>query len=576
MLYSSNRNVRLFCELNRDWTVEQTWCVDLFFASDDRDADAMGPIEILGVLNPSIEGSCIKSVDGVLLRANISEDTGSDLAVSRAKRWIETCVGEHEECRSTIPRTCPTRLLYINGLEDARLCTTSKFEAENYACLSHCWGGRPVLETTTATLQKYHDSIPWKDLPKTFQHAISFTYRLGIKYLWIDSLCILQDSAIDWQHEGSRMASIYEGAYVTLAASESPNAHAGCFRKTLDRSNSYCFQFEDSSGNDFAIYTRSVLQHHKEDTLMEVVLLQRPWTYQERLLSPRIIHFLDEELWFECRESTQCECSRRTLLDESRRKPDIRKLLQNSTSPRDLQIRWQDTIMEYSKKACNLTFPEDLFPAIQGLAKLMPQASGRYLAGHWEARLASSLLWLVTPVENSHLTKAIKWRAPSWSWASAMGWISWHPRAAVVCDADVRFTVISAKTVPKGSDPTGQSISGELVLKGTCIRGKVRCRDLDDPKIDAEYIDCTPPWSNGTRWDRPVGKHHLDGLNVILLSLHVNDDGTHTRMVLKKAHGQDDVYVRIGFFVELYEEGRSRESHLDEIHNEEQITVTIV
>ncbi|KAH7074901.1 heterokaryon incompatibility protein-domain-containing protein, partial [Paraphoma chrysanthemicola] len=442
---------------------------------------------------------------------------GSDLAVSRAKRWVETCFSEHEECRSTIPRTLPTRLLYINGPEEVRI----------------------------RRVKVYHERIPWKDLPKTFQHVISFTYRLGIKYLWIDSLCILQNSVEDWQHEGSRMASIYEGAHVTLAASFSPNAYAGCFRKTLDPSKSCCFQLEDTTGNNFAVYTRFILQHHMEGTLVGSVLSQRPWVYQERQLSPRIIHFLDEELWFECCETTQCECSRHT-------------------------------IEEYSKKACNLTFPEDLFPAIQGLAKLMPQASGRYLAGHWEAGLASSLHWLVIPLKDSHLTTAIKWRAPSWSWASAPGWTWWSVGAAFLRDAHACFTVISAKTVPKGLDPTGQLISGELVLNGTCIRGKVCCRELGAPTVDVGHIYPGPEWHTIIHWDRPRLQKLPDGLDVTLLLLYGRDNDIQKRVILKKAHDQDDVYERIGLYSATLPEEGSVESHLDGMHDEEQITVTIV
>jgi hypothetical protein len=102
-------------------------------------------------------------------------------------------------------------------------------ERADYACLSHCWGDAKALVTETATLYQYLDEIVWDQLPKTFQDAITFLRYLKIRYIWIDSLCIIQESEEDWLEHSGSMASIYSFAYITIAATRAANGSAGMF-----------------------------------------------------------------------------------------------------------------------------------------------------------------------------------------------------------------------------------------------------------------------------------------------------------------------------------------------------------
>jgi hypothetical protein len=114
---------------------------------------------------------------------------------------IETCISTHG-CGSTGENELPTRVIDISDPGSIRLVETN-LSMGKYVCLSHCWGGYQPLRTTQETLQSHLKAIPWAGFPKTYQDAIVFTRFLGVKYLWIDSLCIIQDDLDDWARESA-------------------------------------------------------------------------------------------------------------------------------------------------------------------------------------------------------------------------------------------------------------------------------------------------------------------------------------------------------------------------------------
>jgi hypothetical protein len=102
-------------------------------------------------------------------------------------------------------------------------------EPAKYATLSHCWGGNSPITTTTDTIKERKRKIPLDELPKTFKDAVIITRNLGLEHIWIDSLCILQDSTEDWEREAGNMSEIYTNCYVMIAADDASNCHGGCF-----------------------------------------------------------------------------------------------------------------------------------------------------------------------------------------------------------------------------------------------------------------------------------------------------------------------------------------------------------
>jgi hypothetical protein len=150
-----------------------------------------------------------------------------------AKSWLQDCLSKHSECCQETPNWLPTRLLKINesGGSMIRLILTKlKSPTEHpgpYLTLSHCWGKARFLTLTAHTLPQLLQGVDISELPKTFQDAANTTLFLGFDYLWIDSLCILQDSAEDWKVESAQMGDIYSNGICNLAATGSANGNGG-------------------------------------------------------------------------------------------------------------------------------------------------------------------------------------------------------------------------------------------------------------------------------------------------------------------------------------------------------------
>lgn len=167
-----------------------------------------------------------------------TRNTGSKQCLALASLWLETCVGKHATCDRPRPEALrnwkPNRLVYV-GLQDhdgLRLCEAGAIPTGvKYTTLSHCWGKqlerRPLMQQNLA---KWTEAIPDDVIKPTFKDAIKVTRSLGIQYMWIDSLCIIQDSRADWLHESSHMSKIYKYSYCSIAATAAEDDAAGCFR----------------------------------------------------------------------------------------------------------------------------------------------------------------------------------------------------------------------------------------------------------------------------------------------------------------------------------------------------------
>lgn len=149
--------------------------------------------------------------------------------------WLKDCQIDHSACKPSASRgTLPTRVIDVGSSDGGtvpRICETNGVTGD-YIALSHCWGGGQPLKTTKENISSMKTGIPWAKLPNTFQDAITVTRRLGLRYLWIDSLCIVQDDAQDWEREAANMAVIFESAYLTIAATAATNGSVCTFPKS--------------------------------------------------------------------------------------------------------------------------------------------------------------------------------------------------------------------------------------------------------------------------------------------------------------------------------------------------------
>jgi hypothetical protein len=194
--------------------------------------------------------------------------------------------------------------------------------------LSYCWGPSAPLKTTTANLEQHRQGIPFDDLPKTLQDAVTVTQGLGIRYLWIDALCIVQGDAADWEAESSKMGDVYSSAYVVIAASQAADCSQGFLDRRGGKERAPGKQ-STTDGIEVGLITNpnsaSVsrickrklgpseefvysCEHRHHTRIRQAPLNQRAWVLQENLLARRIVHFSDREMLWECVEGLRCEC----------------------------------------------------------------------------------------------------------------------------------------------------------------------------------------------------------------------------------------------------------------------------
>ncbi|KAH3909375.1 hypothetical protein HBI56_185760 [Parastagonospora nodorum] len=329
-----------------------------------------------------------------------------------------------------------------------------------------------MLRTTPATFTAFLQTIPWDTIPPSFQDAISFARKLALPFLWIDALCIIQDDAKDWQQQSSAMADIYQGAYLTLAATSSPNAGGGCYTQMhtspAHRSTSPLLTIH-SANSTRCLSARPKFTHK----MSRLPLLTRAWVYQERILSPRVLHFADEELVWECQHAVTCECSGDNLED---RMEHARISLSNSfgligphrrhPAPLDL---WFQIVDEYT--SLRLKFASDMLPALSGIAKAFAErCGGGYVAGMWRRTLVREMLWYRQEVDGSEIYRGEvrPWRAPSWSWVSR----DWPADFRVLPTTREIAQVLDVSCQPAGADPTGQLESATLTLRTKVLRAR--------------------------------------------------------------------------------------------------------
>jgi len=161
--------------------------------------------------------------------------TASDQTFEFALRCLDECTSTHTKCfASASPGTWrPTRLVDLGPIEEplkASLLICGDHPPElPYTTLSHRWGSAEVFQLTLHTISEMVDSIPVTALPKTFQEAFEFAKRLGFRYMWIDSLCIIQDSIEDWQKEAITMGNVYANAQCNISATGALDTEQGLF-----------------------------------------------------------------------------------------------------------------------------------------------------------------------------------------------------------------------------------------------------------------------------------------------------------------------------------------------------------
>jgi hypothetical protein len=227
------------------------------------------------------------------------------------KEWLRDC----DKCRNNHmfvleEKELPTRVLEVQSAEGSDLLRLRENEKTNriygrYMALSHRWGvDNEPFTTSKGNREERCKSINFDALPKTFQDAVTVTRKLGISYLWIDSLCIVQDDEEDWETESRKMESVFANAYCTIAATSAEDSRAGFLERRLNRRSVRLV--DGSVGTSFCVYACEIGGSFDND-VTNSILNKRAWVLQERALSPRTIHFSAGETYWECGSVVRCE-----------------------------------------------------------------------------------------------------------------------------------------------------------------------------------------------------------------------------------------------------------------------------
>ncbi|WKT38280.1 Protein kinase domain [Fusarium oxysporum f. sp. vasinfectum] len=348
------------------------------------------------------------------------------------QEWLQTCSNAHDHARPLSlsagnSNNLPTRVVDVGDGSNLpiHLTMSGDMKSAAYFALSHRWGDdstHHVGRTLIANHDDRYNSISWHELPLNFKDAIEVTRGLGVRYLWIDSLCIVQDDNDDWARESVRMEEVYSNAQCVLAASSANSSEEGFLQRT---SPSLPFITLQSPEGDISYISKNI-DNFRGD-VDEAVLNTRGWTLQERALARRTIHFTKNQVYFECSKGVQCESLIRWTNEKA-------SLLGDSSFPASVEARYkggrvmlvQALYNQYSKR----TFwdSQDRPIAISGLEKRLTTAfntRGGY--GVFETFLERSLLWKKVDTTGSlRLIKFPKDRnVPSWSWMAYDGVISY-------------------------------------------------------------------------------------------------------------------------------------------------------
>ncbi len=352
-----------------------------------------------------------------------------------AKAWLRECETSHE-CLTRDSGFVPHRLLELradscaSGVKLVEVEGATQSVGYAYACLSYCWGqGTHHCMTTDDTLERHKREIAWSNVPTLFQDVIKFVRAMGIRYLWIDSVCIIQGNTEDWEKEAGLMAQVYSNSVMTIATTRASDVTEGLFSappkqkyETYYRPRKVTARYR---GQDFHLFAYNCYVHSDLTFPYDRPLLQRAWVFQERLLSPRVLHFCLEELQWECRAGTICQCAGLTF-------HSCEKSIWNQNSSRDspsggppVEHAWHKIVQRYS--TLKLTFGKDRLPAISGAAKQTEQfrAGETYLAGIWKCDLPWALGWISRAETLGTRPGRADWFAPTWSWACVNGNILW-------------------------------------------------------------------------------------------------------------------------------------------------------
>ncbi|TVY80654.1 hypothetical protein LSUE1_G004910, partial [Lachnellula suecica] len=539
-------------------------------------------------------------------RLPLDTSTLSETNIKKISTWISECVDtccEYNTRSAIEKKQCwlPTRLIDVGRLDitqqprliDSKLlCADSSktHTCTKYLALSYCWGSTQdstaFLTTTFATIGTRMEGIKLQTMPQTFKDIITVAKVLAVQYVWIDSLCIVQDDPKDWQIESSMMADIFSNAYVTVVAAAAASPRDSFLQRDAEyRQCRVPYRSGDSGLVEGYFGLRHRRQWHQTDRMSQLDgkrWITRGWTFQEEHLAQRLLAFGVDKIFMICGQLERFEDTAmvrfrppwerslshiergKKLVEENRRKQgNIHR-----ATPFDF---WLDYCKRYSQR--ELTYAEDKLPAISGIAsRFKKQLQCQYLAGVWRSHLMHDLFWNTV----GSASKPKEYRAPSWSWASLDARITWpNWQFCTFDDCKTYCTILDATTVMSGLDPFGAVQGGHLKISGAIIETELLWgNNIESFKSQYPFSVC----HNGKRiaiadLDMEKGESKISGrksywsLLVAKCSEKQGKKPIARGLVLQKLVSERDglgEFARVGIF-KIFPEGLAKEEEDDSI-----------
>ncbi|KAK0649864.1 heterokaryon incompatibility protein-domain-containing protein [Cercophora newfieldiana] len=410
------------------------------------------------------------------------------------KNALTLCHRDHPGCGQQDPPLLPKRVIDVgsptNTPGNVRLHIANPGQRERYACLSYCWGGVQQYTASVTNEADLAQQIDTETLGKTIQDAITMTRDLGLRYLWVDALCILQDSPQDKATEIKKMARIYGDATITLAIADATSANDGFLgpypsASTTGQTDNHMHPSQHplllppphKPGTITLLPMDNGASLHEtdiDDTPQKYPLELRGWALQEFLLSPRVLFIIRENMYWICKTwryqpiyqprpyrylHTNCSLHLNEILRQGK-----------DMTASDFHKSWRRIFNDYASR--DLSDPGDRLNALTGVISVIEEARGeKCMFGHWPSLMPSSLAW-------QHLYPRKIWEracadVPSWSWAA------W--------DATCWFPDVYEKFTPC-SEILGVESDGTMKLRGrlpTCTAIYENAL-VDDPRITTD------------------------------------------------------------------------------------------
>ena len=422
---------------------------------------------------------------GIVTARPLQSRLNSTEAYSQITQWLDQC-NNHRDCGGvSLYANLPSTLIEVAPADSPgapRLRSTTGLKG-SYLTLSYCWGSKQSYVLTTQNVEVLMQELEVKLLPRTILDAIEVTKSLGVKYLWVDALCIMQDSVEaaarhNMDQELATMDQVYKNATMTIVAACASSVKDG-FLQDRPASGQSCFNIPCrlGPGQFFVVH----IQDHIIYNDMREPINARAWTFQEEFLSPRLLIYASHTLQWQCRTLTcnlggsyhcpnpsaapRLPSPQMLLLESQERNYERGKLAPDI--PHHILQHWLRIVMSFSTRKSSL--PSDKLPSFSALGvSYAPIFGPRYLAGIWARSAVQQLCWCC-PDSRLFFTRPARSRAPSWSWAALDGPVYFpsflQTDNVSVCMPYHCFEIVEWQTDLKSANlPYGEVTAGKLII----------------------------------------------------------------------------------------------------------------